>query len=233
MFVRPAAVVVAIVASLAVVAPPASGAARNLRGHWPLNEVKSKVAKDTSGHHHNGTNFHIVGNGSGYTFNGRNSRVIVPDARSLDPKAKPFSFRVRLSMTEPPSQGGSYDVLRKGLVTTPGGDYKLEVKNVQGNAVARCVVRSIRTDGTRVLASVEGTSNLADGVLHNVTCIKTSTSLSVRVDSMPVQTKTFPDGLGSVSNTSNLALGAKAESTASTGFDWFDGVIANAWVASP
>jgi len=235
MFARPAAIVLASVASLAVVAPAASGAtSRTFRGHWPLNEVKSATAHDRSGRHHNGTNFHIVGDGTGYTFNGRNSRVIVPNAPSLNPKAKAFSFRVRLSMTAPPSPvGETYDVLRKGLVTTKGGDYKFEVENVKGMAIARCVVRSVRRDGTKVLASVEGTTSLADGKPHNVTCNKTSTGITVRVDSLAPRTKTFPGGLGSVSNTSNLALGAKAESTATTGFDWFKGVISNAWVASP
>ena len=234
MFVRPAAMIVAAVASLSLVALPATGAAgRSFRGHWPLNEVKGHTAKDTSGHHHDGTSYHVVRNGRGYTFNGRNSRVIVPSGASLNPKAAPFSFRVKLRMTDPPSRGESYDVLRKGLVTTNGGDYKLEINNIGGRARARCVVRSVRKDGTRIRAIVEGTTSLADGKLHVVTCIKTSTRLTLKVDSLPAVRQRPQGGLGSVSNTSKLSLGAKAESAPRTGFDWFEGVIYDAWVASP
>jgi hypothetical protein len=235
--VRPAVVIVAAVASLSLVAPPASGAARTFRGHWPLNERKAPaVAHDTSGHRHNGTNFHIRGDGDGYTFNGKNSRVVVPNAGILNPKAADFSFGAKLKMTAPPMPlGATYDILRKGLVTTAGGDYKFEVKNVGGVARARCVVRSIRADNTKVLISVMAIKDLADGKFHVVNCIKTAAAISVQVDNGPLRSNAPADGLGlgAVSNTSSLALGAKGESTASTGFDWFKGVISNSWVASP
>jgi hypothetical protein len=234
MFVRPAAVIIAAVAALSLVAPSATGAAgRSFRGHWPLNEVKGRTANDTSGHHHDGTSSHVVRDGSGYTFNGRNSRVIVPNGSSLNPKAASFSFRVKLRMSDPPKHQESYDVLRKGLVTTKGGDYKLEIKNVGGLAVPRCVVRSFH--GARsVLVAVRGTTTMADNKIHVVTCIKTSTRLTLKVDSLPaVRARPNKGRLGSVSNTSKLALGAKAESAPTTGFDWFEGVIYDAWVASP
>jgi hypothetical protein len=235
MFVRPAAMIIAAVASLSLVAPPATGAAgRSFRGHWPLNEVKGRTANDTSGHHHDGTSAHVVRDGSGYTFNGRNSRVIVPNGSILNPKAANFSFRVKLRMTDPPMPKESYDVLRKGLVTTKGGDYKLEIKNRQGAAVPRCVVRSIRSDGSSVLVAVQGKTTLADNKIHVVTCIKTKTRLTLKVDSRPaVRVRPNEGRLGSVSNASNLAMGAKAESDPTTGFDWFEGVIYDAWVASP
>src|SRR5262245_43611980 len=235
MIVRPAVLLVAVVGSLALVPPPATGAAgRTFRAHWPLNEVKGHTARDTSGHHHNGTSSHVVGNGSGYRFNGKNSRVIVPTGRSLNPKGHDFSWRVTLSMSEAPEPvGESYDVLRKGLVTTKGGDYKLEIKNINGQALARCVVRSFRKDGSKILASVAGATSLADGEKHTITCVKTSTSITLKVDSLAPVTSTPPGGLGSVSNKSNLALGAKAGSSPATGFDWFEGTIYNAWVASP
>lgn len=234
MLVRPAAVIVATLAVVAGLTQPATGAGRDYRGRWRLDEIKSTTARDSSGHHHNGRNFHIKGDGHGYTFNGRDSRVVVPDANSLDPKNKDFSFRVVLSMDDPPTPvGETYDVLRKGLATTKGGDYKLEIENVNGKAIAHCVVRSVRKNGTRVAASIEGTTDLADGRFHVVTCSKTSKGLTVKVDSRAARTKVIPGGLGSVSNKNKLGLGAKPEKTATTGFDWFDGVIANAWVASP
>jgi hypothetical protein len=237
MTVRPAVTVVAAVLALSAAtsaaSPAATNAGRSFRGHWRLNETHGKVAHDSSGHHHNGRNFHVHKDGVGYTFNGRSSRVIVPNAPSLNPGDKGFSFRVKLSMTEPPAAGETYDVLRKGLSTTKGGDYKLEIENVKGKAIVHCVVRSVRHNGTRAAASIEGTTDLADGKPHVVTCTKTSTGLTVKVDSRPPRTKRVPGGLGSVSNANKLGLGAKAEKTARTGFDWFDGEIENAWVASP
>src|SRR4051794_31162870 len=204
---RPAVVVVAAVATLSLIAPPASGAARTFRGHWPLNERKTPAtARDTSGHHHNGTNFHIRGDGDGYTFNGKNSRVVVPNAGILNPQGADFSFGAKLKMTAPPMPNGeTYDILRKGLVTTAGGDYKFEVKNVGGVARARCVVRSFLPDGTKVLASVIAVKDLADGKFHVVNCFKTSTGISVKVDGFPPRTSSPMGGLGSVSNTSSLA----------------------------
>lgn len=211
---------------------PHAAAAENYRAHWKLNEIDKPRARDWSGNHNVGTNHHIKGDGSAYRFNGRNSRVIVENSRSLNPHFARFSWGVTFSMTEPPSPvGETYDVLRKGLVTTKGGDYKFEVMNIKGKAVARCVSRSFRKNGTHVLATVQGPTNLADGEPHVVMCTKTATSITLHVDSLKPQTKSYPHGLGSVSNTSDLALGAKAGRKPKTGYDWFRGEIYDAWVA--
>jgi hypothetical protein len=249
MFLRPLAVTALVTASVSLAAPAAhagaadakatgagsadAAAARaNFRAHWKLNELTGTTAFDSSANGNDGTSFHVARDGSGYTFNGVDSRVIVPSSASLNPGSANFSFGVTVVMDDPPSPvGETFDVLRKGLVTNKGGDYKFEVKNVKGKALARCVVKSIRADGTKVLASIQGTKTLADGLPHAVTCEKTSTSITLVVDSLPARTKAFPGGLGSTSNGADLALGAKAESTAQTGFDWYKGVISNAWVA--
>jgi len=231
MLLRSAAVATAIAASLTL-GFPAAVAAKGFRAHWKFDEIHGSTAHDSSGNGNDGTKFHIVGDGTGYTFNGVNSRVVVPSSASLNPHFADFSFGVTLSMSEPPTPvGETYDVLRKGLVTTKGGDYKLEVKNIKGNAVARCVVKSVRANGTKVLAAIQGSrKTLADGRPRNVKCFKTRTTISIAVGSRPVRTKVYAHGLGSVSNTARLAVGAKAESSAATGFDWFKGVISNAWV---
>jgi hypothetical protein len=233
MFLRSAGLVVVVAGALTLAAPHAATAAGSgFRAHWTLDEVGSATALDSSGNGNNGTNDHIVGDGSGYTFNGTDSRVVVPSSGSLNPGAADFSWSVTLSMSAPPTPvGETYDVLRKGLVTNKGGDYKLEVKNVKGKALARCVAKTVRAGGTKVLASIQGTKTLADGQPHVVTCVKTSTGITLKVDSLLPRTKTYAGGLGSVSNAADLALGAKAESTATTGFDWFQGKIFDAWVA--
>lgn len=221
-----------------VVLLPLSGSAAGagFGGHWTLDEVGGSTANDVTGNGNNGVNYNVVGDGSGYTFNGVDSRVIVASSPSLNPGSANFSFGVSVIMTKAPQPvGETYDVLRKGLVTTKGGDYKVEVKNVNGNAVARCVVKSVRADGSKVLAAIQGvnTTTLADGKLHTITCTKTATAISLKVDALKLRTKTFLSGLGSVSNTMSLALGAKAESTAVTGFDWYHGRINDAWVKAP
>jgi len=231
MFLRPAGLVVVVAGALSLAVPHAA-AASEFRAHWSLDEVGGTVAVDSSGNGNDGTSSHVVGDGSGYVFNGTDSRVVVPSSATLNPGSASFSWSVTLSMSAPPSPvGETYDVLRKGLVTTKGGDYKVEVKNVKGKALARCVTKTIRPDGTKVLASIQGTKTLADGQSHVVTCSKTATALTLTVDALVPRTKTYAAGLGSVSNTADLALGAKAESTATTGFDWFEGEIFDAWVA--
>ena len=221
----------ALAASLAVGVPAAS-ADTGYRAHWMLDEIDSVTAFDSSGNGNDGSNYDIVGDGSGYTFNGESSRVVVPSSAGLNPGSADFSWGATLSMSSPPQPlGETYDVLRKGLASTKGGNYKIEVKNVKGKAVPRCVSKSVRSNGTKVQAFVQGTTNLADGQQHVVTCAKTSTGITLYVDSLTPRTKVYVDGLGSVSNASDVALGAKAEGTASTGFDWFAGQIYDAWVS--
>lgn len=210
----------AVVASTSTAASAASVA----RAHWALDEIGSAVAVDSSGNGNSGTNYNVVGDGAGYAFNGVNSRVIVPDSDTLDPGPADFSFGATLVMTTAPAVGETYDVLRKGLTTTKGGEYKLEiVRSSQGIAKARCVVK----DATKVSVGIQGASNLSDGKPHTVTCSRVGNSVVVRVDSLAPRTKTVA-ALGSVSNASKLALGAKAEATAKTGFDWYLGTILDA-----
>jgi hypothetical protein len=220
------------VGTVLAVPHPASADGPGYRAHWGLNEQGSpSTASDSSGNGNDGTDYDIVGDGTGYIFNGTSSRVVVPTAANLNPGNTDFSWGVTVSMTTPPTPvGETYDVLRKGLVTTKGGDYKFEVKNVKGKALARCVAKTVRSNGTKVLATIQGPKDLADGQQHTVTCVKTSSSISLYVDSLAPRTKTYSGGLGSVSTTSDLALGATAESTAKTGFDWFEGEMFDAWV---
>lgn len=220
---------VALVAAL----PFAAEAAAVQHAHWGLDDTSGNVATDSSGFGNHGTSFNVGLDGEAYSFNGTSSRVIVPDTAetqpgSLDPGSQNFSFGATLSMAAPPDQGQTYDVLRKGLSGTAGGNYKLEVKNARGSAVARCVVR----DSARVGANIQSQRriNLAGTGVHTVTCTKTSTGVTIRVDATAPRSKAV-SRLGSVSNSSDLALGAKAEGSARTGFDWYEGKIHDAWVS--
>jgi hypothetical protein len=202
--------------------PPPTG----LAGHWAFDESGTPaVAADSSGNHNDGTDYNIQGDGQAYSFNGTNSRVIVPTSSTLNPGTGGFSFGVTLLMTQAPAVGETYDVLRKGLSTTAGGDYKFEVANVNGLALGRCIVR----DSQKVAAITRAGTSLADGAQHDVTCTRAGNSISISVDGVTKATKTVTS-LGTVSNSSDLAVGAKAESSATTGFDWYLGKIYDAWV---
>jgi hypothetical protein len=207
-----------------------AAAASSYRAHWKLDEIGSRTAQDSSGHGNDGTNHNVVGNGSGYTFNGKSSRVIVPNDSSLNPGSGDFSWGVTLSMTDPPGRRETYDVLRKGLAGGKGGDYKLEIKNASGKAKARCVFNSVLPNGKRANLAVAGAKSLADGKRHTIRCKKTSKTLTITIDATKSWTKRPASGLGTISNSYGLGLGAKAEKTAKSGFDWFKGKLFDAWV---
>lgn len=216
-----------IAASCAGSPPPPPPPTVGLVGHWQFDEPGPAPARalDSSGNGNDGTNFNITADGQAYTFNGTDSRVIVPESNTLDPGGANFSFGVTLQMAQGPVTGETYDVLRKGLTTTRGGDYKLEVANVNGAARARCIVK----DAQRVAAMIRAGTNLADNAQHDVTCTRAGNSVSISIDGATKGTKTVAN-LGSVSNGSSLAVGAKAEGTAPTGFDWYRGKIYDAWI---
>lgn len=212
----PCALAVVVVAGTGV-----SAAAAPLGALWNLNEVESGTAYDSSGNGNNGANYNVVGTGSGYVFNGYTSRVIVPDDASLDPGTADFSYSVTFT-TSVPAANTDYDLLRKGIASTTGGEYKVEILNVHGQARAFCLVK----DAAKVVASIRGTTNLAGSAPHTITCSKTSTGVTMRVDALAPRTRTVTAGLGSVSNSDSLVLGAKAQ----TGGDWFDGTMLDAQV---
>lgn len=199
------AVGVATVAGPWLVAGPAG--AQGVRAHWGLNEIGAPppVATDDSGNGNNGSpTGGVVGNGSSYSFNGA-GRVVVPDAPSLDPGTANFSYTVSFTTTVPPT-GNDFDLLRKGFTKTAGGEYKVEIINVNGAAKAFCLVKDAQKHTGRIRYPK---GDLADGDVHSITCTKTSTGITIAVDAFAPRTKTVTGGLGSVSNTASVILGAK------------------------
>ncbi len=207
-------------ASVTTMALP--GSAATDRARWLLDETAGTIAFDATGNGNNGTAQNTIGDGAGYWFNGVNSRVIVPSSATLNPGTAPFSFSVTFATSIPPNPGADYDLLRKGLASTSGGEYKIEILQTNGQARAMCLVK----DAAKRVASIRGTTNLADGKTHTITCSKTSSGVTLYVDALAPRTKSVV-GLGSVSNTASLVLGAKAE-----GGDWYNGYLAEASVTA-
>src|SRR5215218_2576134 len=184
---------------------------------WQMVETSGQMI-DSSGNNNDGTPKDVRQTGSRYVFNGSTSYVLVPDAGSLDPKGKDITLRARVKVTDRPMDDDSYDIVRKGLVTTPGGDYKMEIKRAADPTVGKlhCLFKG---DGGTV--DKEARQDIVDGNGHKLECIKTSTSVVARIDGEIGGTTA--GSAGSISNASNVMVGAK---TANPLDDMFDGSMA-------
>jgi hypothetical protein len=195
------------VAALGAMAMPVGAAqAAAFGASWQMNE-KTGAAVDSSGNGNNGT-LHggIVRTGSGYHFDG-SGYVSVPNSASLNPGSGNITLTAKFTLDSAPASGKDYDLVRKGLAGTKGGDYKMEVLS---SGKALCLFRG--TNGV----SVTGGSNLGTGT-HTVKCAKTSSAVTLIVDGSTKARKSA--AAGSISNTSSVFLGAKP------GDDWTKGLV--------
>jgi hypothetical protein len=181
---------------------------------WQMNEISGQMT-DSSGNDNNGDPTDVRQTGARYLFNGSTSYVAVPDSDSLDPLEKDITLRARLKVTDAPMDDDSYDIVRKGLAGRPGGDYKMEIKRAADPTVGKlhCLFKG---DGGTVDKVARG--DIVDGEWHTLECIKTSTSVVAKVDGSGGSTKA--GSAGSISNSTNVMVGAK---TAIPLDDTFDG----------
>jgi hypothetical protein len=92
--------------------------------------------------------------------------------------------------------------VRKGLSTTSGGDYKMEIKRTSDTVgKLHCLFKG---SGGRVnkVARVD----VVDGMWHTLECVKTSDSVVARVDG---RSYTKAGSAGSISSSTNVMVGAK------------------------
>jgi hypothetical protein len=171
---------------------------------WQMEDPTQLL--DDSGNN-DGTTTNITGvegvDGNGYQFDGAGSIATVPSSDSLNPGDADFALTVHVRFTEPPSTTvGDYDLIRKGLAATRGGDYKMEILPRKSNTQAKafCFFKG---------------PNLADGDWHEVVCTKTSTEVQLTVDG---RTYTNSVRLGSISNDEPVTIGAQTRSA-----DWYEG----------
>jgi hypothetical protein len=212
-----------LTAAVGVVALAAPAMAVGERAVWHFDETSGSTAFDSSGNGNDGTPENVVMTGTGYVFNGISSKVAVPSSTTLNPGTAAFSFSVTFQSSVAPGAGLDYDLLRKGLTTTSGGEYKVEILEANGKARALCVVK----DSAKKALQIRGTTDLTDGKVHTITCTRTSTGLTVAVDNLAPRSKS--GATGTISNTAPLSIGAKAEG--GPGADWFNGVILDASVS--
>jgi hypothetical protein len=212
-----------VTAAVGVVALAGPALAAGERALWHFDETSGSTAFDSSGNHNDGTAFNVLMNGSGYKFNGSSSVVVVPNSASLNPGTAAFSYSVTFQTNVAPGPGLDYDLLRKGLTTTSGGEYKVEVINANGKTRALCVVK----DSAKKALQIRGNTDLADGAVHTITCTRTSAGLTVVVDNLAPRTKA--GSTGSIGNSAALAMGAKVEGGPEA--DWFNGTLLDASVS--
>jgi hypothetical protein len=170
---------------------------------WQMNETSGQML-DSSGNNNSGTPTDVLQTGSTYAFNGSTSHVVVPDADSLDPQANDITLTARVMVNGQSLDDDSYDVVRKGLVTTEGGDYKMEIKRIKADPTIGRLHCFFRGTGGTVFKVAR--PDIVDGNWHTLECIKTSTSVVARVDGRSF-TKT--GSAGSIANASQVMVGAK------------------------
>lgn len=183
-----------------------SATATAAQGWWHFDELSGSTAVDSSGAGNNGTLRGRVGlgqegyAGTSYSFTTAGSWVEVPNAASLNPGARDFSFSAWINISQAPAKSVTYDIVRKGVTTTSGGEFKLEI--VPGGR-AKCTAK----DGSGKRGSIVGPStNLADNRWHQVGCARVGSAWRVLVDGTVRSTTA---GLGSISNTKSLSIGSK------------------------
>jgi hypothetical protein len=191
-----------------------TGALADTRAQWHMDDTGSVMA-DSSSYDNDGTLTNVaveqppVFSGTSFGFDGGDSLdsyITVPDDDdSLDPFDADITVTAWVSLTGPLFDD-SYDIVRKGLGSTPGGDWKMEVKNIKNQGAVGKLKCTFRGDpGQEVMKTAR--PDIIDGQPHKLECIKTATSVIARVDDGKRFTKS--DAAGTIANNGQVMLGSK------------------------
>jgi hypothetical protein len=180
--------------------------AATVNGAWNFEESSGTTAHDSSSFNNDGTilkqpTLRQAGHtGSAFLFGTNSSWVKVPTAASLNPGTADFEASAWIKGTVAPASGQTYDVIRKGLSTTAGGEYKLEI--IPGGKV-RCSAK----DAARVRGVATSTTSVMNGAWHKVACRLTGSTWAVVVDDSVRASRSVP--FGTIANTKDLSVGSK------------------------
>jgi hypothetical protein len=178
-----------------------------------MDETTGSTMHDVIGHH-NGTAYHVQTGlpglaGHAFGFNGSSSYASVPSAASLDPGSAPVTITIHLQTTgTPPAPPADWDVIRKGLYTSSGAEYKMEF---QQSGQASCGF-----EGSAGYSELIAGPKINDGQWHTVQCVKSSSAIGVVVDGASY---TQTAAIGSISNSAPVVIGARP------GSDWYRGTL--------
>lgn len=207
---------VAVASAILLVVPTASRAA-TVAASWPMNDPSnSTTMQDVSGNGNDGT---LIGGvtptGSSFEFDGT-GWVSVPNSSSLNPESRNVDITLEVNTTSMPGTGNlDFDLLRRGNAK----QYKVELIGLNGKGVALCRFR-----GDAAGKTIKGGPDLADGNWHTIECIKTSSTVQLKVDGTTI--KTVNVTIGSISANTRTAVGSKYG-----GGDWFSGEMRNVKVS--
>jgi Concanavalin A-like lectin/glucanases superfamily len=179
----------------------ASGNPPGLVALWHMDETSGTVAHDSIAGHDgilHSVQLGLAGfSGTAFGFNGSSSYISVPSASDLNPGAANLTITIHLKSTSVPATP-DWDLIRKGLYTTSGGEYKMEY---QPSGQASCGF-----NGSGGYSELMAGPAINDGQWHTVQCVKTATAIQVVVDG---QTFSKAANIGSTANTDAVPIGAR------------------------
>jgi hypothetical protein len=177
---------------------------------WHMDELSGTSMFDAIGAHTGTLHSVTLGlpgfMGTAYGFAG-SAYVSVPSASDLNPGSAALTVTIHLKTTSAPASP-DWDLIRKGLYTTAGGEYKMEY---QPSGQASCGFKG--SSGYSELTAGPAVNNAQ---WHTVQCVKTSTAIMVVVDG---QTFTKTANIGSIANTDAVPIGARP------GSEYFQGAL--------
>jgi hypothetical protein len=180
---------------------------------WHMDETSGSTMHDSIAGH-DGTLSHVeLGlpgvSGFAYGFNGSSSYVSVPSANDLNPGGADLTVTIHLQTTgTPPPPPGDWDVIRKGLYTSSGAEFKMEL---QQSGQASCGFK-----GSAGYSELIAGPKINDGQWHTVQCVRTSSAIKVIVDGT---TYSQAANVGAIANTAPVVIGARP------GSDWYHGAL--------
>lgn len=204
-------------ALVAFVVPSAASA--SVVSVWHMDETSGTTMRDSVGPN-NGTLTNVALGQPGFLsqafgFNGSSSIVKVPNSASLFLGASDFTVTLHVKFAAVPSAAvGDYDLIRRGLSSSTGGDWKIEILPRDSWTTGRA---SCHASGSVGSSTSTNGPNLADNAWHTITCIKRASSLTLQVDGVSYAKSAT---IGSITNTSQLTMGAKISNG-----DWYGGLM--------
>lgn len=220
---------VAAGAALVVLVPATANAV--VTAEWRMDEgAGATTMVDSAGGDDNGTITSVatgvpgLKGGKAYEFDGATSWVSVPDSDDLDPGSADITLSATVLVEDGVILDDSYEVVRKGVVSTKGGDWKMEIKRAGSNTTVgklHCVFKGVLPNGSNSLAGKMANVDIVDGRPHDLLCIKTSTQVIARVVTAGVtRSYTLTKTAGSIANNQPVIIGSKV-----AGDDVMQGVI--------
>jgi hypothetical protein len=185
-----------------------------------MDETSGSTMRDALGKH----NGHLSGgvtpgqsggfSGTAYRFDGQSGRVDA-DAAARNPGSRDVAVPVHHKTSQlPPTTVQDWDLFKKGSYDT-GDEIKVEYyPGGQGSCGF-----SGRRNGAKTYLEIKNVGpKLNDGKWHEITCLKTASTVSLVVDGKQYGKQSY--AIGSISTPAGITLGSH-----SAGSEYFNGLI--------